>query len=90
MILFGKRVFTNVTKLIFKIRSHWFRMCPKSKRMFLKETKRIHTHEQSEEGDTNRETEIVVMCLQVKECKDHWQLPETRRETWNGFCTSVM
>ena len=42
MILFGKRVFTNVTKLMFKIRSHWFRMCPKSKRIFLKETKRIH------------------------------------------------
>ena len=42
MILFGKRLFTNVTKLMFKIRSHWIRMCPKSKRMFLKETKRIH------------------------------------------------
>ena len=42
MILFGKRLFTNVTKLMFKIRSHWFRMCPKSKRMSLKETKRIH------------------------------------------------
>ena len=31
VILFGKRVFTNVTTLMFKMRSHWIRMCPKSK-----------------------------------------------------------
>ena len=62
---------------------------PKIQENVLKGDKK-DTHEQSEEGDTNRETEIVVMCLQVKECKDHWQLPETRRETWNRFCTSVM
>ena len=42
-------------------------MCPKSKENVLKEDKK-DTHEQSEEGDTNRETRIVVICLQVKEC----------------------
>ena len=51
---------------------------PKIQENVLKGDKK-DTHEQSEEGDTNRETGIVVMCLQVKEHQGSQQPPEAGR-----------